>query len=137
MYIIPDNRLASETSSVKSRLSVLHQFFFLSNSLTGVRVRHLVPGSPTSSPEKSALGTRLSARKRFLSSYCAKVRAEAIKKKLLSSQLSRRTRAETLATQATYTRLLHNFERSKTVRGVLPNHTKTERQDFLRLILLT
>ena len=36
--------------------------------------------------------------KRFQSSYCAKVRAGAKK----SSQLSRRTREETLATQATY-----------------------------------
>ena len=38
--------------------------------------------------------------KRFQSSYCAKVIAEA-KNKKLSSQLSRRTRAETFATQAT------------------------------------
>ena len=41
--------------------------------------------------------------KRFQSSYCAKVRAGATKNHspfLLSSQLSRRTRAETLATQA-------------------------------------
>ena len=48
----------------------------------------------------NCLAHKISLRsKRFQSSYCAKVRAEA-KKKVLSSQRSRRTRAETLATQA-------------------------------------
>ena len=35
-----------------------------------------------------------------------------------------------------YTRVLNNFARNKTVKGVLPiqlNHSKTERQDFVKL----
>ena len=77
VYIIPDNRLASETSRVKRRLSVLHQFFFLSNSLTGVRVRHLLTRLANLVSARCLL-----AKHPFLSSYCAKVRAEAIKKKI-------------------------------------------------------
>ena len=32
---------------------------------------------------------------------------------------------------------IKQFARSKTMKGVLPNHSKTERQDFLKLIPLT
>ena len=39
---------------------------------------------------------------------------------------------------STYSKVvLNNFARCKTVKGVLPNNSKTERQDFPRLILLT
>ena len=83
--------------------------------------------------------------KRFQSSYCAKVRAEVIKKRwkgkgegkgetfpsppssflfLLFSQVSRRTRAETLATQARNVFVPHNKGYYK-VKTLIPNITQS------------